>query len=489
MTISFKQIPARLRVPGAFIEQTSKVNASGARLNTVLHLGLASGGSAEENTIYKIGDEDEAAELFGTDSILMAMAERHFTLNTGLMLYAGAAKPAQANTAAKATIVINEPADKDSLLSVRLNDVLISIAVTDAQTPTVIATALAAAINASKADNGTPANATATDDTVELVATIPGMLGNSIPLMVGYNPEEIPKVDLTVTAFNGGAGEPDLAPLLEDMAEDYYDYIVTPFAGNAALRALDTAIEERWHAMAGLSVQSLGIWAFAGDHAAAVAKGKTQNSEFLVPIATSDAPQAPWIWAASLAAVASDPLTNDPAAPLTGLEIGGLKAPKTCWNWKKRNELLYSGMSTVTTDRAGNVYIEKLITSYQTDEKGIPDESYLSIHVPELMRNIRRVQCAHLASVYQGYKLTDFTEQHAANVKIASTESVEATLIGFYQGSLMDERAWCTDFDQYKDTIHVERDPDNRQRLNYQDFPVMIGQLEIIAGQSTLAHG
>lgn len=485
-TIPFLQIPARLRVPGVYIEQTAKLQSTGERLNTVLHIGYADGGSAEPNEIYKVASLAESRALFGGNSMLAEMADRHTRLNKGLVLYQVAVPAPAAQTEALGAITINAPATKAGVLSVRIADRLISIALVKDQTEGQIATALAAAINA---DTACLLTADVTGALVGLKSKIPGLLGNQIPVITGYNFEERPPVSVTVTPMSGGAGVPDLTAALAAMGEDPYDNIVTAFIDAANLQKLDEVIAERWHAMAAYNIQSIAYGVEFGTHATIQANGKTRNSEFVSITGVEGAPQAPWVWAASLVAIATDRLTNDPASPITSAEVPGLKAPRKCWSWKQRNELLYSGVSTYTSDKAGNVYIEKVITTYQQDPQGYPDASYLSIHVPELMRNIRRVQQAMLATAFQGYKLTDYPEQHAGGQKITSPDGIAAYLISIYERHLIGQRSWCTDFFHYKGTIRAERDPDNRSRVNYHDEPVMIGQLEIIAGQSDLQHG
>ena len=486
MSLSFDQIPSRLRIPGVFIEQTAKLASSGDRLNNVLHLGYARGGNAEQDVIYKVTDTVHAKELFGEYSILTEMADRHFALNNGLTLDAAAIKPPTAQVYATGSIGISTAATADSLLTIRIADQVVSAELVAGDSTEAIATALAAAINAAA---GCLVSAVADADIVELTASLPGLLGNDISLVTEYYREEALPVEIIVDSMSGGTGKPDLSVVLDSMGEDYYDYLVTPFTDGASLTVIDEAVEQRWHAMAGFNVETLVIYAIADTFANTVATGKLQNSPFLIPHAIANAPQAPWIWAASVCAIESDSLTNDPAAPLTGKEVPGLKAPKECWNWEKRNELLYSGMSTFTSDRAGNVYLEKVITSYQTDSQGLADASYLSINVPELMRNIRRVQSAYLASVFKGFKLTDYPDQHPSGHKITGVDGIRAALIGFYKQNLIEDRAWCTDSDHYKDTLIVERDTDSRTRVNYSDEPVMIGQLETIAGKSELQHG
>jgi phage tail sheath gpL-like len=485
-TIPFNQIPARLRVPGVYIEQTAKLQSTGERLNTVLHIGYANGGSADPNEIYKIGSLSEARALFGGNSMLAEMADRHLRLNKGLVLYQVAVPPPTAHTAALGAIQIDAPAAAAGLLSVRIADRLISISLTKAQTETQIATALAAAINA---EPTCWVEADVTGALVGIEAKIPGLLGNQIPIITGYNFEERPPIAITITPMSGGTGAPDLTAALAEMGENPYDNIVSAFLDTANLQRLDETVAERWHAMAAYNIESIVYGVEFGTHATLQAAGKQRNSEFVSIMGVEGAPQTPWVWAASTVAIAADRLTNDPSQPVTTAEVPGLKAPRKCWNWKQRNELLYSGVSTFTSDKAGNVYLEKLITTYQVDPQGYPDASYLSIHVPELMRNVRRVQNAMLATAFRGYKLTDYPEQHAGGQKITSPAGITAYLISIYEKHLIGQRSWCTDFFHYKATIRAERDPDNRSRINYHDEPVMIGQLDIIAGQSELQHG
>ena len=485
-TIPYLQIPARLRVPGVYIEQTSTLASTGERLNTALHLGYARGGKSTSNKIYQVDSLAKSRELFGANSMLAEMAAAHFSINKSVVLYQVEVPPPEVNVAAKGEIKVRTQATTSGVLSVRIADRLVSVAVAKNETAAEIATALATAI---RADLNGWVTAESVDDVVNLESKVPGALGNTLSVLVGEDFEETPPIAVTVSAMTGGAGVPDLSAALAAMAEDPYDYIVTPFVDNNSLLALDAAVAERWDAMAAFNIQSIVFGVANGWHENLLAKGAAQNSEFISLLGVSGAPQAPWVWAASLVAVASQRLTNDPSAPIVGAEIPGLKAPNHCANWKQRNELLYSGISTFTANRAGNVYIEKLITTYQRDAQGYPDASYLSIHVLELMRNIRRVQQSLLATTLRGFKLTDYPEQHTGGQKITSIQGIRATLIGIYDQHLVGERSWCTDKQHYLDTIRVERDPDNRTRINYHDEPVMIGQLEIIAGQSDLQHG
>ncbi len=483
-TITYKQIPARLRVPGVFVEQTSRLDSASERINTLLHLGYANGGKADTNKIYKINTLADARSLFG-NSMLTDMAERHLDLNKGLALYQVAVPPPTTQTPALGSIEIREAATTAGVLSVRIADKLVSIALTANQTQAAIASALALAINTANV----AVSAEVHDYAITLTAKIPGLLGNEIPVLVGYNFEEQPPIEVIITPMHSGVGAPDLTAALAAMGEDPYDYIVSAFLDTTSLQKLDETIAERWHAMAAFNIQSLVFGVVNSTYTAIQTKGKALNSEFTCLLGVENAPQAPWIWAASLVAIAADQLTNDPSAPIIGISVPGLKAPRKCWHWKQRNELLFSGISTFTSDKAGNVYIEQLITTYQYDAQGYEDASYLSIHVPELMRNIRRVQASLLGKSFQRYKLTDYPEQHAGGQLITSTTGIEAFLIGIYDKELMDKRSWCTDKDSYKNTIKAERDADNRGRINYHDEPVMIGRLEIIAGQSTLRHG
>ncbi len=96
--------------------------------------------------------------------------------------------------------------------------------------------------------------------------------------------------------------------------------------------------------------------------------GLSRNDAAVSILPAYDAPESPTLWAADVAGTCMASLRADPAIPLQELVLGVLPPPLASRldTISERNTLLYAGMSAYQVNQAGQVYIDRMVTTYQT---------------------------------------------------------------------------------------------------------------------------
>lgn len=202
-------------------------------------------------------------------------------------------------------------------------------------------------------------------------------------------------------------------------------------------------------------------------------------------MSTNLAPQPHWLWAASYGGIASYYLAIDPARPLQTLVLPGILPPakEVRWDMQERNLLLHDGMATHFVDAGGNVCIEREITMFRVNQYGDPDTSYLDVQSPATLGRIRYIIKNRFSSRYPRHKLAgdDVLElldpgQPVMTPKIARAELLDIALTELVPAGLVE------DFDDYKETLDVDIDGSDANRLNFVAHPNLVNQLRVLAG-------
>ena len=91
-----------------------------------------------------------------------------------------------------------------------------------------------------------PANAN--PNAVTLTCRWGGTTGNQIDLRHSYRQEDaLPSgISLALTAFSGGATDPDLSTALAALGDTQYHTLALPYSDSAAVSALSTVLKKRW---------------------------------------------------------------------------------------------------------------------------------------------------------------------------------------------------------------------------------------------------
>ncbi len=479
--ISFQTIPAALRYPGAYVEIDGSQAGLGEDIPAVLMVGqkLATG-TAAAGEIVRLSGVKDAETKAGAGSMLAKMVKRYRAIDKVLDIYMLPYADNAAGVQATGTIEVTAQPTEAGTIPLYLHNDLVSVPVTANQTVAAVATAIAAAITAAGTDIQVTAVANAAN--VTLTARHKGTCGNNIDIRLGLYDEAMPAgLGLTITAMNGGSGDPAPGDLTAIIGQKWYRYV--------ALGINDAATLAAWHAESQtryLPPVQAGFRAFTahrGDFAAAAAFGETKNYEHIADLSLGINPTTTWEAAAIVAAAAAPKLYNNPVESLEGIPLPGMIA-KTYHDWTQANSLLFKGMSVMQVGKDGSCSIKRLISMYQYRPDGSADDAYLDINAAEAMERIRYEQRIGAIKRFVGTAAAKTNEGYRPGLRITTEDDVRAYLLSLYQNWLMREKGWVQAYDYYKNTLVVEQDATNPSRFNYKDDPVLLSPFYILAGRA-----
>lgn len=477
MAITFNSISATNRVPSTQVEinGTNALAFQGAEPQHVLLVGLRlSGGSVAELVQKTILGDADADTYFGARSQLAEMCRAFKKVNRTCKLSAMALDAASGGTAATCTFAITGTATETGPLTVRVGDTRITVSIASGTTATNAGVALDAAIDAHATLNWTATNSTGT---VTLTHGHKGLSGNYYTLEV----EAIPAgLACTPTDPSNGATNPTMSSLVSALPEEAFDTICTGITDDTSMDALEAEMLRRW----GPTVKQPGMVmaAFRGTYGASVTYGDARNSKYSSVTGSGLSPTLPWVAAAQVAA--QDAIRNDtqPNRPRNGLILPSVEAPKVAdrFSHDERNLLLFDGISTLKTDSASNVLIERLITTSQTNTAGTADATYLSL---ETMRNLAYLYKSVLAlgNKYSDYLLAPDGTNVDPGVAVVTPSLFRGELIAWYDQMM--RQGLVSDADTFAENMVCEINATNPERLDVQLAPTLVGGLVTLAIQ------
>ncbi|MGF6978951.1 phage tail sheath gpL-like [Paraburkholderia sp. JPY465] len=484
--IPFKHLPANIRVPLFYAEvDNSYANTAQTTQRALVIAQITAQGTATPNVPAISQGSDDAIAAGGQGSML-AMMLAMYRLNDafGEVWYLPL-KDAPGALAATGQVDITAAPTAAGTLYLYIAGVRIAQPVQPTQTVADIAAALVATIGVTP---GLPAKAAAgTGGIVSLTAINKGPCGNDIDLRVNYRGTpagEVLPTGLTVSIMpmSGGATAPDLSTALDALGDEPYDFIISPYSDPISLDALKTFMDDvngRWSWQ-----QMLYGHVFAsarGTLGGLVAIGTARNDPHASIMGFNDSPTPSWLWATALAASSAVSLRADPATPLQTLPLIGVLPPpvESRFTLSERNSLLYDGIATFMVADDGTVAIENLITTYQENAYGQPDDSYLEVEtlftLAALLRHLRII----VTSRYGRVKLADDGTRFAAGSNIVTPNIVRADLIAAYQED--EYNGLVQDSSVFAKSLIVERNATSPNRLDVLWPGILIDQLRIFA--------
>lgn len=453
--MSFDQIPATLRTPGVFAEVDPTVAQSniGVFPFRALIIGQrTAAGTVAAEIVKRTTSPNQAREEHGPGSLSHLLAEAFLQQNplTELDVISldddGAAVASEARVAFGGTI-----ANPGTLILYVAGVRLQVLCQTDLDT---CATSLVAAINVETSLPCTAAVGVPTTDVV-LTAKNGGVTANQIDVRVNHLAgEELPVgLTVTVTAFGTetlGAGDPDVADVLPDIAGTKYDGIVHPWPTNTAnLNVLETELTARADALAG--IQGWAMSGHAAAHATLAALGDARNDEFHSLVGMESFPGWDVIRGANIAGQALRFLEVDPVRPLTGRQKLQGFGPSAADRFtdSERNLLLHDGIATVRYDRSNQAEIERLITTYQETTGGSPDESFLDVQIIFGLNFVRQSFVAFFQRQYPNHKLAANGTPIGPGQPTITPQIAKGEAVGWYAGLVRE--GICQDLQTFKD--------------------------------------
>lgn len=402
MTVPFRYTPSSgNRLPlFSFEVDPSKANQSSQPQRALVIGQKTAAGSIAADIPLLCQGPDEAKVLGGAGSILALEIGAYVANDNFGEVWYGPLADNAAGTAATGTVTFAGAPTAAGTVSAYICDVLTPIAVTTSDTPTTVAAALGAAINA---NTDLPVTAASALGVVTITAKNKGLVGNDLDLRTNFygttqGEANVPGLTCTIVGMAGGATNPLMTNLIGNMGEETFDFIVSPFTDVASIQALTQLLNDatgRWSWLTGLYG---GVFmAYRGTAAVCATFGQTMNDQHASCMGFYDSTTSNFIWAAAYAGAAAVSIRANPAQPLNTLVLQGVRAPplQSRFTPSLRNTLLFDGIATWKAANDGTVAIERAITTYQTNPQGQADDSYLQVErMYQLMAIIRTLQTA-----------------------------------------------------------------------------------------------
>lgn len=494
MSISFNQVAGDAwNVPGSYIEfDNSLANTAALGLKTLLIAPRLNSGLQAANEIQRITSPDQGKENLGAGSLGSLMVASALNASKIIDLHVLAVNDSPAGTAANGNLIVNGSANGAGVFKVWLGEQSTQVKIAASQSQNAIASSIVIAINA-KVDwpitaqvNGGNANQ------VDVTFKHKGQIGNSAEVVLqweGDYPTSPTFSNNGVVALAGGAGNPDLAPVIANVGDDWFQIIINAYEDDASMDVLDSELENRFDAMTQLG--GLNITALRGTLGEATTYAAARNSFTSTILGCNESQSLPAVAAASVGAIASESLERDPARPLQTLEIPGfIPAPRNKrWDAQERNILLREGISTYTVGDDGRARVESLVTTHTQNASGFTDNSYKYVNVIMTLQRIRWEQRKMIASKFPRHKLAEDADldKFGAGQAIMTPKRFAAEMFVLY--AYFVEQGWAQDLENYKATFYAEINASNNSRLDYTDQITLVGGLRIIAGKMQFKNG
>ncbi len=485
MAISFNEIPTNYRAPAQFVEFNNSMAMQGATQMEykVLLIGQKTlAGTAQAEHTQIVSSYEDAVKLYGAGSHLALMVDAYRKQDMITKLYCIALADDASSVKASAKMMIAGTVTIPAPLMLYIGGKSVRIPAMIGNTASEIANSAVIAINALTSLSVT---ATANAGEVILTAKNAGEVGNEVDLRLSYYDEIKPSgISIDFEAFSGGAGNPDITPVIATMGDDWYHVISMPYTDRANLRVMEDELIDRWGPLR--HIDGICITARTGTFGELVTfgeEGEQGNYENIVIIENCKTPDLPYVRAASIAGNVAYYGSIDPARPFQTLAMTGLLAPKVDdrLTMYEQNQLLYSGIATTQIDAGGKVQIQRVITNYQKSPSGADDTSYLDVNTKLTLSYLRFDFRARILRKYPRHKLATDASEVSPGQAIMTPKLGKAEAVSACQDWI--ELGLVENMSMFKEGLICERNPLDPNRLDWRMTPDLVNQFRLGAAQ------
>ncbi|WP_341532841.1 phage tail sheath C-terminal domain-containing protein [Sodalis glossinidius] len=254
-----------------------------------------------------------------------------------------------------------------------------------------------------------------------------------------------------------------------------------PWLDTANLILLSEALRDRWGST---KISDSIAWAaHTGSLGEITRFGKTRNDFLLTCSGIQRPPEPAYLWAASLCAIGAKHLSLDPARPLQSRSQLPRQAPALSDRLRsnERNQLLYDGIATMTVGADDGVQIERQITTYRTNAYGDPDPSYLDVNTVATLSYLRYSTRVRITQRFPHHKLANDGTPVAPGQAMVTPAIIRTQLLELAIEWL--EAGLIENFESFRDSLIVERNNNDRNRVDVQCKPDIVNQFRIFAEQ------
>lgn len=483
--LPFSKIPANWRQPLFFVEfDNSQANTAQQQQRTLIIGQKIAAGNAPVNVpVICSGDADGKTKA-GVGSMLAQMNWAYRQNDSTGEVWLLPLADDGAAVAATGTITVTAVPTAAGTLSLYVAGERSQILLTTGMTVTTVAAAIVAALTANTNLPVTAANAAGV---VTLTAKNLGLEGNDIDIRYNYlgvsGGEALPVGYVgAIVAMANGTTNPVLTTALANCVDTPFDFIVLPYTDATSLNALKTFLDDitgRWSF--NRQVYGHDLTALRGTLSAVTTAGLARNNPHESIVGFFDSPSPNWKWAAAMYGAAAVALRADPGRPCQTLVVNGILAPPPQSRFASvdREALLYSGIATFTVQSDGTIAIENLITTYQLNSFGQPDNSYLEIETLFQLMFLMRDLATFVTSKWPRMKLAADGARLAPGVAVVTPTIVKNAIISRYRQLCFQGLAQKPD--AFAAAIIVEQDTGNPNRLNVLWPGTLMDQLRVFA--------
>lgn len=429
-------------------------------------------GTATPGVTYKVYDTATANALFGAGSVAATAVFIHLCQCPDEPLYVTPLNDGAGAVKATFTTTITGPATESGTLSFYVWPRNYTVNVTDGDTATTIATAIAAVLNA---DPEYRYVAVAAAGVVTHTAKNGGTVGNNLVIVVNPLFGQVTPAGVTVTtaAVTPGSGVFAAGAISAVLDECCYDCYSTPFYDPVALEELATYLDDETGTWSCSNITCFGHNFNAQPFSSvgvAVAYGDALNDPARTVVPVIDGfPIPPWVFSVAWAARNCCSICRDPGRPivrdngfLSCLNYGS--ACKGVFTRAEKTSLDDSGLaiwdvSNVIGTNDTTLWIENNTTTYKRDAIGRPDKTWkqvetrylISVFIKELA-SFYNTNYSSVALVNNGVAIPEGRKAVSANIVNAGLKS----FIRSFSGILVDQD------DALDDVVRVQRNTDGQ---------------------------
>lgn len=372
--IAFEQIRSSTRKPGKYAEFNTKlaVRSLPGNLQKTLIIGQrTAAGTVQANAVTDVFSDAEAATYFGNGSQAHRMVCAALKANRYLSLQVLPLDDAGAGIAAACTITITGSATASGVLTAKVGDDPVQIAVAAGDQQNAIAAALKAQFDAQV---DLPVTASVSANVLTLTLRNKGTCGNGIKVSANVTAVGVAAV---ATAMAGGAVDPSLTTALAIIFTAGHNVLISPYTDATNLAALRDHLDN-----AGNGIEKRGAVAavaFTGTLGVATTAMKACNPKRISGILVPATATPPYEVAAAYGAVIA--FEEDPAMPLNTLVLAGVSSPPLAnrLGGTEQENCLYNGVTPTEVGPGDVVQIVRAITGYTKDPQGVDDPSLLDL--------------------------------------------------------------------------------------------------------------
>jgi len=474
----FNEIP-QTRVPGQYVEfAVSNLRGGLSTLNykaLLINQGTDAGSKAAK-TLVKISNADQAGAFFGFGSGLHLAAKSFYRNNSISEVWAIAVTmDALATPTDKAvgSIQITGAATAAGTIKLYVSGRRIEVSVASGDAVATIAAAIAAKINGGDYPD-LPVVTTVATDTVTFTAKNLGLEGNDINIRTNYYEGEVDPagVTYTITAMTGGLNTPSILDgtpsVITQLGDIWFQIVHMPYTDDTNWNALRDELDRRFGPTT--QIDGVAFTAKADTVANLVTFGVGKNTKQISAMGLYAVPTTPNEFSAAVCGQVAQALAagnGSEARPFQTLELKGVLPPSegSRFLFSEQDSLLKNGISTFTVDSAGVVRIQRLITTYQKNESGGADATWLDVNTRFTAMFIRYDWVTLLKSKYPRTKLAGDTSNVGPGQAIITPKLAKAEAISRF--SEWEAAGLVEDLEFFKANLIVERDPTDVNALNW----------------------